>query len=156
MVGITRSKVIFLYIPMLSFQRALFHWENPMQGDTIFQTCDMHSTFANLRIFCQELKICGLSNIFAKQERTRLTSKMRICTRVYFIHYERTRTAKVVKCWMPQMCIPNHFLVTLRIAIARFGLRRHGKVLLGCALAAVSVLWAIQLEVGSLGWEVAL
>lgn len=28
----------------------------------------------------------------------------------------------------------------------RFGLRRHGKVLLGCALAAVSVLWAIQLE----------
>eukprot|EP00435_Cladocopium_sp_Y103_P047501 s999_g14.t1 len=28
----------------------------------------------------------------------------------------------------------------------RFGLRRHGKVLLGCALAAVSVLWAIHLE----------
>ena len=66
-----------------------------------------------------------------------------ICTRVYLMHNERTQTTTVVKFWMS-----NCFLVSFPIAITRFGLRRHGKVLLGCALAAVSVLWAIQLEVG--------
>jgi len=37
----------------------------------------------------------------------------------------------------------NHFNPWLE---RRFGLNRHGKLLLGCALAASSVLWAIQLE----------
>ena len=63
----------------------------------------------------------------------------------YFMHNEKNTDGE--GC---QICIPNRLLATFRNAITatRFGLRRHGKVLLGCALAAVSVLWAIQLEVG--------
>ena len=80
----------------LSFQRALFHYQNPTQ----WYVCDFNDVLLRIRNALKNSE-CGLDNIFAKQERTRLTWKTHICTRVYLVHNERTQTTKVVKCWMP-------------------------------------------------------